>query len=192
MKELIRKILRENTDYDIIKKIVTKSFERQVNSGQIPKINFLDLKRKGLSDYQDEVFGIYHDFVGDSEEAFKLFDKYMTGKIITDVDVRNFGIKVDPEDQYKVRITRIYNPDYRGKRIVGTNEELEFGFELVYGQFITSRGILTIDELYSEEHDDIWLDVTDHLRSEIEYYVCEVAEYDFGLPFEDSTSHWND
>ena len=190
MKDLIRKILKEETDFNLLKPFITKSLEKQVNSGEIPKINFLELNKIGLASYKDEVFQIYYDFVGGEEEAFKLFKKYIEGKIITDEDIRNIGRKVLPEDQYKIKIVRIYNPDYRGNRIVGNNEELEFGFELLDGQFATSEGILTLSELYDEEYDDIWDEVTEHMRYELEDYVWSVSN-DFGLEFDVCTSHWN-
>ncbi len=190
MRETIRKILRENKDYEFLKRFLTKNFEKQINSGEIPKINISDLKRKGLGSHIDDIINIYFDFVGGPEEAFKLFKQFIEGKIVTDDDLRKTGINVHPEDQFKVKITRIYNPDYRGKRIVGNNEELEFGFDLLDGQFETSDGILTLEELYSERYDDIWLDVTDYLRSEIEGYVQEIAENNFGLYFKDAISLW--
>ena len=42
-----------------------------------------------------------------------------------------------------------------------------------------------------ERYDDIWLDVTDHLRSEIEFYILNISEGDFGLYFDTATSHWD-
>lgn len=163
----------------------------QVRSGKIPMLNIVDLERKKLSTYIDEITKWYLEFVGGEEKAFQLFKKYLEGKIITDEDIKNMGRKVNDNDKYIVKITIIYNLDYRGNRIVGSNEELEFGFALLDGQFETSEGILTLEELYEERYDDIWLDVTDFLRSEIEDYVSIVVE-NFGLQFDDYTSYWDD
>jgi hypothetical protein len=191
MKDLIRKILSEETGNKVIKNYVTKMWNDQVRSGKIPMLNIVDLERKKLSTYIDEITKWYLEFVGGEEKAFQLFKKYLENKVITDKDVNNpWGI-IDPIDIYKVKITTIYNLDYRGNRIMGSNEELEFGFRILDGQFSTSNGILTLEELYEERYDDIWLDVTDFLRSEIEDYVSSVVE-NFGLQFDDHTSHWDD
>lgn len=165
----------------------------QVRSGKIPMLNIVDLERKKLSTYIDEIIKWYLEFVGGEEKAFQLFKKYLENKVITDKDVKftnPWGI-IDPIDIYKVKITTIYNLDYRGNRIVGSNEELEFGFRILDGQFSTSYGILTLEELYDERYDDIWADVTYFLRSEIEDYVSIVVE-NFGLQFDDYTSYWDD
>jgi hypothetical protein len=191
MRDLIRKILKENTDYEIVKRTVIKQLEKKVKSGEVPSLNYNYLQKIGLGNFEDEIRQIYFDFVGGEEEAFKLFKKYLEGKVITDVDIRNIGRNVFPQDKYEFQITRIYNSDYRGNRIIGNNEELEFGFELLNGQFDTSEGIMTLDELIEERYDDIWLDVGDVLRSEIEDYVESVSN-NFGLEFDTITSHWDD
>lgn len=192
MRNLIRKILKEDANIKVLKTYITRNLQKQVDSGKIPMLDFIDLERKKLSqNYFNEIKQIYFDFVGSEEDAFKLFKKYLENKIITDEDIRNIGRKVLPEDQYKIKITRIYNLDYRGNRIVGNNEELEFGFRLLDGQFATSEGILTLKKLYEDRYDDIWLDVTDHLRTEIEDYVWSVVN-NFGLEFDVYTSHWDD
>jgi len=191
MKNIIKKILKEEEGNKTIKSYVTKMFKKQIDSGEIPTINFLEIRRRNLTNHWDTIVKTYFDFVGGEEEAFKLFKKYIDGKIITDKDIRNIGRNVLPEDQYKVKITRIYNLDYRGNRIIGSNEELEFGFALLDGQFATSEGILTLEELYDERYDEEWHDVTEYLRSEIEDYVWSVAK-NFGLQFDAYTSHWDD
>lgn len=189
MKDLIRKILKEETDFNLLKPFITKSLEKQVNSGEIPKINFLELNKIGLASYKDEVFEIYYDFVGGPEQAFKLFKKYIQDITFTDEDIRKIGRRVYPDDHYKIKINRIYNLDYRGNRIVGNNEELEFGFKVLYGQFATSEGILTLDKLVNDfEHEDAMIDVFDNLRSEVEDYVWSVAN-NFCLEFDVFTSY---
>jgi len=191
MKSIIRKILIEGSKLNILKKYLIKTWNDQVKSGKIPMLNIIDLHRKNLSNHIDEIIKCYFEFVGGEEEAFKLFKKYIDGKIITDVGVRNMGLKVLPEDQYKIKITRIYNLDYRGNRILGSNEELEFGFELLSGQFLTSEGILTLEELYDEKYEHLWFDVRDYLRTELEDYVWSVSK-NFGLEFDAYTSYSRD
>ena len=192
MKNLIRKILKEDANIKVLKKYITRDLQKQVDSGEIPMLDFVDLARKKLSEtYYDEIRNIYFDFVGGEEEAFKLFKKYLEGKIITDKNIRSIGWNINPNEYYKVKIIKVYNLDYRGNRIIGNNEELEFGFELLNGQFDTSEGIMTLDELIEERYDDIWLDVGDVLRSEIEDYVESVSN-NFGLEFDTITSHWAD
>jgi hypothetical protein len=110
MKNLIRRILNEDANLKVLTKYITKDLQKQVSSGEIPMLDFTDLARKKLSEnYYDEIINIYFDFVGGPEEAFKLFKKYIEGKTITDDDLRKLGWNVHPNDQFKVKITRIYN-----------------------------------------------------------------------------------
>lgn len=191
MKKLIKQILKEDVNLKVLKKYITRDLQKQVNSGEVPILDFVDLARKKLSEnYYDEIRNIYFDFVGGEEEAFKLFKKYLEDKSITDEDIRKIGRVVLPSDHYKIIIKRIYNLDYKGNRIIGSNEELEFGFSLLDGQFDTSEGIMTLEELYNDINGDIWLDVEDVLRSEIEDYVESIAN-NFGLEFDIITSHWD-
>jgi hypothetical protein len=186
MKNIIRKILKEEEGNKAIKSYVTKMFKKQIDSGEIPRINFLGIRRRNLTNHWDTIVKTYFDFVGGEEEAFKLFKKYIEGKIITDEDLRKVGITVYPDDIYEVKISKIYNffSDDIG------NDGLEFGFDLISGQFGTSEGILTLKELYKEKYDDIWVDVRDHMTNEIEDYIWSVCEGNFGLAFSYATGHW--
>ena len=49
------------------------------------------------------------------------------------------------------------------------------GFSIIDATLITDEGLLTLEELYQDEYDDIWVEVTDELRYQIEGYVEEVA-----------------
>ena len=191
MKNLIRRILKEDANLKVLKKYITRDLQKQVDSGEIPMLDFTDLARKKLSEtYYDEIRNIYFDFVGGEEEAFKLFKKYLEGKSMTVDDIKKIGWNIHPNDYYEFIIKRIYNLDYRGNRIVGNNEELEFGVELLDGQFDTSEGIMTLEEIINQRYDDIWLDVEDLLRGQIEDYVESVAN-NFGLEFDTITSYWD-
>jgi hypothetical protein len=191
MKDLIKKILKEDTDFEIVKRTVTKLLEKKVKDGEVPTLNFNYLKKMGLTKFYDEIRKIYYDFVGGPEEAFKLFKKSMEGKIITKNELKNAGISVHPEDNYIIKITRIFNPDYRGSRVVGSNSELEFGFDLLDGEFITDLGVLTLEELYREQYESIWYDVENYLKYEMEDYVWYIAENEFGLEFDYTVSSWD-
>lgn len=185
MKNIIKRILNEDANLKVLTKYITKDLQKQVSSGKIPMLDFTDLARKKLSEnYYDEIINIYFDFVGGPEEAFKLFKTYIVGKTISDDDLRKSGVAVMEEDIYKIKIYKIFNESFE------PGDELEFVFDIVSGQFVTSQGVLTLKELYKEEYDDIWVDVTDHLRSEIEFYILNVAS-DFGLYFDVATSHWS-
>ena len=191
MKNIIKKILSEETGNKVVKNYVTKMWKKQQDSGEIPRINYIELRKRNLDKNIDQIKEWYLDFVGGEEEAFKLFKKYLEGKIITDKNIRSIGWNIHPNDYYKVKIIKVYNLDYRGNRIIGNNEELEFGFALLDGQFDTSEGILSLGELYDEEYDSAWLDMEDSLRGQIEDYVESVAN-NFGLEFDTITSHWAD
>ena len=191
MKTLIRRILQEDANIKVLNKHITRDLQKQVNSGKVPMLNFLDLERKVLSNYFDEIKQIYFDFVGDDEEAFKLFKSFIDDKNITEKDIESIGIRIDPNDKYRIKLTGIYNPDYRWTRVVGSNTILEFGFALLDGQFMTDQGILSLEELYGEEYDTIWNDITDNMKWEIEDYVLTQAR-NFGLEFDDAETYWND
>ena len=185
MKNIIKKILSEETGNKVIKNYVTKMWKKQMDSGEIPRINYIELRKRNLYKNIDQIREWYFDFVGGEEEAFKLFKKYTEGRIISDVDLRKSGVDVMEEDIYKIEVYKIFNEGFE------SGDELEFAFDIVSGQFETSEGILTLKELYKEEYDDIWVDVTDHLRSEIEFYILGISEGDFGLYFDVATSHWS-
>ena len=83
MKNIIRKILKEEEGNKAIKSYVTKMFKKQIDSGEIPRINFLEIRRRNLTNHWDTIVKTYFDFVGGEEEAFKLFKNVIDGKIIT-------------------------------------------------------------------------------------------------------------
>ncbi len=189
MRDLIRKILKESVDYEIVKRTVTKQLDKKVKSGEVPSLNFDYLQKIGLGNFEDEIRQIYLDFVGGEEEAFKLFKKYLEGKVINDVDLRNIGHNVHPQDKYEFQIIRIYNPDYKGKRIIGSNEELEFSFKLIDGEFLTDDGVLSIEEMQDERYDGFWNEITEVMQIEVDDFVLVTAN-DFGLDFGWASSEW--
>ena len=61
MRDLIRKILKENTDYEIVKRTVIKQLEKKVKSGEVPSLNYNYLQKIGLGNFEDEIRQIYFD-----------------------------------------------------------------------------------------------------------------------------------
>lgn len=185
MKDLIRTILREDSKLGTLKKYFFNIWEQQVNSGEIPRIGYVDVYRKKLSKYIHQIDEWYYEFVGGEDEAFKLFDRYMTNLKVTDVDMKNADQKINPNDNFEVIVTRIYDTSYE------KDGELEFGFTIIDGTFLTDEGQLTWDELMEEKYDLIYIDVENWLRGEIEAYV-HTTQLDFGLDYFVVTSHWDD
>ena len=184
MRNKIRKILKEEETNKVLKNYIIKLLERQVEVGLTPQLDIIDLERKGFLIYMDKIKEWYREFVGGDEEAFKLFKRTLEGKIVTDKDFRKITINVAPQDNYEISIIEIHNPDYRGKRIVGTNmEELEFSYGIIDGQFETNEGIMTLDEIYDDISGDLVVDVFESLAYEIEDYMM-VMTANFGLDFD--------
>jgi hypothetical protein len=69
--------------------------------------------------------------------------------------------------------------------------ELEFGFYIIDGTFLTDEGQLTWSELMDDKYELIYFDVENWLRGEIEGYVHTI-QLDFGLNYLDVTSQWDD
>jgi hypothetical protein len=184
MRNKIKKILKEEETNKVLKNYIIKLLERQVEAGLTPQLDIIDLERKGFLIYMDKIKEWYREFVGGDEEAFKLFKRTLEGKIVTDKDFRKITINVAPQDNYEISIIEIHNPDYRGKRIVGTNmEELEFSYGIIDGQFETNEGIMTLDEIYDDISGDLVVDVFESLAYEIEDYMM-VMTANFGLDFD--------
>ena len=185
MKDIIKTILREDSKMDTLKKYFFNLWERQVNSGEIPRIGYVDLYRKKLSKYIDQIDKWYYEFVGGKDKAFELFDQYITNLKVTDKDLRNSDQNIYLNDHFEVMITRSFEKFYM------EDGELEFGFYIIDGTFDTSDGQLTYEELMDDHYDDIYLDVVNWLRGEIEGYVHTI-QLDFGLNYLDVTSQWDD
>ena len=184
MRNKIKKILKEEETNKVLKNYIIKLLERQVEAGLTPQLDIIDLERKGFLIYMDKIKEWYREFVGGDEEAFKFFKRTLEGKIVTDKDFRKITINVAPQDNYEISIIEIHNPDYRGKRIVGTNmEELEFSYGIIDGQFETNEGIMTLDEIYDDISGDLVVDVFESLAYEIEDYMM-VMTANFGLDFD--------
>jgi hypothetical protein len=189
MRKLIRRILLESYYPKGLERYISKSLENQVKSGLTPKLDWKKLKSQLLTDdYYDNIKNQYFDFVGGEQEAFKMFKKFIDGRIITEKDLKNIGFKIHPEDKYKVLINAVYTDSYDDSE----NNVLEVGFELLDAQYIIDGGIvLSLEQLNSEEYDDIWNEITDSMKWEIEDYVL-VQALNYGLEYSDVDLQWND
>ena len=187
MKDLVRTILRENSQLETLKKYFWGIWTNQVNLGKSPRIGYTDIRRKKLSKYIEQIDQWYHEFVGGSDESFKLFDRYMTNLTVTDVDMRKADQSINPEDKFEILITRIFNESYDEKNI----NQLEFGFMIKDATLLTDEGILTWDELWDQKYNNIRDDIENWLRGELEGYVHTI-QLDFGLDFLYVDSQWDD
>lgn len=189
LRNKIKNILTEEVeDNKVIKNYIIKILQRQVDSGLTPRLDYIDLERKKLTDYFDEIKKIYLDFVGGEQEAFKMFKKFIDDRIITEIDLKNIGFKIHPEDKYKVLINAVYTDSYDNSE----NNVLEVGFELLDAQYVIDGGIvLSLEQLSSEEYDDIWNEITDSMKWEIEDYVL-VQALNYGLEYSEVDLQWND
>jgi len=188
MKDLVRTILRENSHLDTLKKYFWDIWTNQVNLGKSPRIGYTDIRRKKLSKYNKQIDQWYYEFVGGINESFKLFDRYMTNLTVTDVDMRKTDQYINPEDKFEILITRIFNKSY-DENIV--NQALDFGFIIKDATLLTDEGRLTWDELLDQKYDEIWDDIENWLRGELEGYVHTI-QLDFGLDYLYIDSQWDD
>jgi hypothetical protein len=187
MKDLVRTILIENSQLETLKKYFWGIWTNQVNLGKSPRIGYTDIRRKKLSKYIKQIDQWYHEFVGGSDKSFKLFDRYMTNLTVTDVDMRKVDQNINPEDKFEILITRIFNESYDENNI----NQLEFGFMIKDATLLTDEGILTWDELWDQKYNNIWDDIENWLRGELEGYVHTI-QLDFGLDFLYIDSQWDD
>ena len=55
MKNIIKKILSEETGNKVIKNYVTKMWKKQQDSGEIPRINYIELRKRNLYKNIDQI-----------------------------------------------------------------------------------------------------------------------------------------
>ena len=132
MKNIIKKILSEETGNKVIKNYVTKMWKKQQDSGEIPRINYIELRKRNLYKNIDQIKEWYLDFVGGEEEAFKLFKKYIEGKTISDDDIRKSGVTVMEEDIYKIKIYNFDSKEYFLRKIQQSLDHSNSPFSYVY------------------------------------------------------------
>ena len=188
MRKLIKQILKEEErNISVLKNYFINTWEKQLNSGNSPRIpNIVDLERKRLYNFITEINSWYLEFVGGEENATSMLDKYLDGLTVTEDDLKKMGFSIHPYDKFKIKITGVIDYKYRDY-----GNTLGFGFYIIDGNFETSDGQLTYEELMDEHYDDIYHDVTNWLRGELEGYVYEIC-LSFGLDFTRVDSTWDD
>lgn len=182
MRDLIRHILREDTNISVLKKYITGIFEKQISEGKIPFIPVDDLIRKKI--YQDNVKLInsfYLEFVGGVDKAKDNLFKSI--ELTTDKDVRDLGYSIHPQDSYEIIIPWMDFDD--------NSRFIFFGFAIRDCKLTTDRGLMTYEELLDDTDDQFWVEVTDWLRGDIEDYVMKKSFY-FGLEGYVTESVWSD
>jgi len=190
MKDLIRQILKEDSSVNTLKKYIMTTFKRQVSSGLTPHIPYEDLRRKKITQYIELIDKWYFEFLEEHygvsdgfEQAKTLFHK--TIESTDEKDLKSVGIGTG-QDRFEVYIPWL---EFSGEII---QLDVEFGFKINDCYLETEDGMKTYEELLSDDFSDVWwVEITDHLRGEIEAYVQRKG-YDFGLNIFDVESEWAD
>lgn len=191
MKDLIRQILKEESSVNALKKYVMTVFKRQVDSGLTPHIPYEDFRRKKITKYIELIDKWYFEFleshygVTDGREKAKtLF--HFTVENIDENDLKSVGISTG-DDKFNVSVYWLEFSEWDVTQI-----NVKFGFGINDCYLDTELGMKTYEEMLSDDFSDIWwVEVTDHLRGEIEAYVQRKG-YDFGLNIFDVESEWAD
>lgn len=174
----IRKVLKEETNLDLLHKYFLKKWESQVSSGQTPKIGYEDTRRKGLSTFLDSIDEWYRDFVGGHEKAYELFLDGIKDLYITSEDISKSGIKVYDNDVFEVKIHKIYS-DYVG--YMNGEDTFSYSFIILDGTFETIDGDQTLDEVIDGSR-EIFLDVMDYISELVDEYLKKL-QYEFGVDY---------
>jgi len=189
MRNLIKQILKEETNVVVLKNYIMNIFKKQVDSGLTPHIPYEDLRRKKLTQYIELIDKWYFEFLEERygvdgfEKAKTLF--HNTIEDINEEDLKNVWIGTG-QDQFEVSIPWI---EFSGE-IIQLN--VEFGFKINDCYLETEDGMKTYDELLNDDFSDIWwVEITDQLRGWIEAYVQRKG-YDFGLNILNVDSYWAD
>ena len=190
MKKLIRQILKEETGVVVLKKYIMNIIKKQVDSGLTPHIPYEDLRRKKITKYIELIDKWYFEFL---EEHYGVSDGFEKAKTLFHFAVE----KIEEEDLNKVGISTgldkfnvtVYWLEFSGE-VIQLNVRFGFGIDDCYLE--TEDGMKTYEELLSDDFSDVWwVEITDHLRGEIEAYVQRKG-YDFGLNIFDVESEWAD
>jgi hypothetical protein len=188
MRKFIKQILKEEErNISALKNYFINVWNKQSGSGKPPRIpDWGDLKRKRLDIYFDDIKSWYLEFVGGEENAKKMLENYLNNITVTQNDFNKFNFNINPNDKFKIKITGVIDfddPIYKS--------EINFGFYVIDGNFDTSDGQLSYNDLMDEQYDDIYEDVINWLRGELEGYVHTIG-LTFGLDFTYVESQWND
>ena len=172
MKELIRNILREDNKTEMVLNYFRKMWQKDVDSGNVPTIPYIDIKRKKLDSFYDHIKVAYFDFIGGKEKAFEYFEKSIENKVLTEKDLYKV-LNINPPDTFTFEIYGVTSVDYKDDEV----DEIEFVFDVLRGNFETDGGtFVTWSELMPEEMDELYHDVSNWVRNLIEDYVDVTAE----------------
>jgi hypothetical protein len=191
MKNLIKKILKEEEGNKVVKNYVTKMFKKQVDSGLTPRIPYEDLRKKKLTQHIELIDKWYFEFLENHYGVSSGFEKAKTlyeeaVKTVTEKDLKSVGIDTD-QDRFEVSI-----PWLDFLEIDGVQMDVNFGFKIIDCYLETGDGMKTYEEMLSNDFSDYeWTNITDFLRSGVEEYV-QIKGYDFGLNIFNSYSDWDD
>jgi hypothetical protein len=190
MKKLIKQILKEETESNVLRKHLFKIFKKQIDSGLAPHIPYEDLRRKKLTVYIELIDKLYFEFLENHYGVSDGFEKaktlfHNTIKNTNEKDLKSVGIGTG-QDRFEVYIPWL---EFSGDQI---QLNVEFGFLINDCYLETEDGMKTYDELLDDDFSDYeWTEVTDFLRSGVEEYVQRKG-YDFGLNIFDVESEWAD
>jgi hypothetical protein len=191
MKNLIKQILKEETESNVLRKHIFKIFKKQIDSGLAPHIPYEDLRRKKLTVYIELIDKLYFEFLENHYGVSSGFEKAKTlyeeaVKTVTEKDLKSFGIDTG-QDRFEVSI-----PWLDFLEIDSVQMDVNFGFKIIDCYLETGDGMKTYEEMLSNDFSDYeWTEVTDFLRSGVEEYV-QIKGYDFGLNIFNSYSDWDD
>jgi len=188
MREFIKQILKEEErNISALKNYFINIWNKQSGSGKPPRIpDWDDLKRKRLDIYVDDIKSWYLEFVGGEDNAKKMLENYLDNITVTKDDFNKVGFNINTNDNFKIKITRVVNFNDNIEE-----NEIQFGFYIIDGNFDTSDGQLSYNDLMDEQYDDIYEDVINWLRGDLEGYVHTIS-LTFGLDFTFAESQWED
>jgi hypothetical protein len=190
MRNLIKQILKEETNVVVLKNYIMNIFKRQVDLGLTPHIPYEDLRRKKITQYIELIDKWYFEFLEERygvdgfEKAKSLFTDAV--KIVTEEDLKKMDINVG-EDKFEVSVPWL---EFSDRDLTQIN--VRFGFEIIDCYLETEVGMKTYEEMLSNDFSDyLWNDVTNILRDQIGEYIQKKG-YDFGLNVFDTDSYWAD
>jgi hypothetical protein len=191
MRNLIREILKEETDAVVLKNYIMNIFKKQADSGLTPHIPYEDLRRKKITKYIELIDKWYFEFLEEHYGVSDGFEKAKTlftnsVKAVTEEDLKKMDINVG-EDKFEVSVPWL---EFSDRDLTQIN--VRFGFKIIDCYLETEVGMKTYEEMLSNNFSDyLWNDVTDFLRNQIGEYIQKKG-YDFGLNIFDTESYWAD
>lgn len=184
MKELIKKILNEETDSPKIR-MIKRVWDSQKESSVIPKINWEQLRKMRLFEpkefgAEEQILHLYSEYLGlNEEERFERFDIEFTGQELDETFLIKNGFQTN--DKFKFNIsgmnrTQRHNSPYLDVEI-HISDLYDFKiFSDVEGGYVTSHEEWSDDEDYWEW--DNWL------RGSLETIFTEYLD-EYGIKFTD-------